>query len=144
MLGDKNSSRRLRAVLSAITCLGAGYFLAAGVAAKGRAVIGIWGARDAILTIGPKHSKIELGHAETAIDGPVKTDAKGRFSVTGKYYEYRPGPDRIDAPAATREAHIKGHVRGETLILTMEIGGEPSAQQFTFKKGQHTKLLRLY
>lgn len=144
MRGDKNSSRRLRAVLGAITCLGAGYFLSAGVAAKGRAVIGIWGARDAILTIGPRHSKIELGHAETAIDGPVKTDAKGRFSVTGKYYAYRPGPDRIDAPVATRDAHIKGLVRGDTLILTMEIAGEPSARQFTFRKGQHTKLLRLY
>ena len=144
MLGDKNSSRRLRAVLGAITCLGAGYFLSAGVAAKGRDVSGIWGAGNAILTIGPKHSKIELGHAETTIDGPVKIDTKGHFSVTGKYYAYRPGPDRIDAPVATREAHIKAHVRGDTLILTMQIAGEPSAQQFTFRKGQQTKLLRMY
>ena len=144
MRGDKNSSRRLRAVLGVIICLGAGYFLSASVAAKGRDVCGIWGARDAILTIGPKHSKIELGHAETAIDGPVKIDAKGRFSVTGRYYAYKPGPDRIDAPIATRDAHIKGRVRGDTLILTMQIAGEPSTQQFTFRKGQHTKLLRMY
>jgi hypothetical protein len=109
----------------------------------GAGPLGVWGAQNAVLTIGSSKSRIEWGAAEATINGPIKPDAKGRFKTTGHYLAYTPGPDRVDIAPARRDAHIEGRVVGDIIEMTMHIAGDKTTQRYTFKKGQRSKLIRM-
>lgn len=136
-------SQSLRSVFGTAAFLGVVLMLPSSLAAAPAAANGIWGAKDAVLTIGAHQSRIEWGHAEAAIDGPINTDAKGRFKSTARYHAYTPGPDRVGTAPAMRDAHIEGRFIGDTIEMTLHIVGDKAIQRYTFKKGQQTKLHRM-
>ena len=111
--------------------------------AKEAALNGVWGAQDAVLTVGPQSSRIEWGHAEAIIDGPIKIDANGAFKALGHYQAYAPGPDRIDAARPKSDAQFEGRVVGDSIKMTMRITGERATRHYVFKKGLRTKLHRM-
>ena len=134
-------NRTVKVLVSAAALLGASHMSPASAAAP--APNGIWGAKDAVLTIGAQQSRIEWGHAAAAIDGPIKTDANGRFKLTGHYHTYTPGPDRVGATPAMRDAHIEGRITGNSMQMTIHVAGERAARRYIFTKGQQTKLHRM-
>ncbi len=143
MSDDIYLHRTVRFFSSAAILLGS--FLMSSASASGAAPSpnGIWGAKDAVLTIGAKQSRIEWGHAAAAIDGPLKTDANGRFKLTGQYHVYTPGPDRVGAAPAVRDAHIEGRILGNSMQMTIHVAGERAVRRYVFTKGQQTKLHRM-
>jgi hypothetical protein len=145
MKHNTNFCRSFRSLLGITALLGATLMSSANAsAAKTSAPTGVWGTTNGVLTFGAKQSRIEWGHGEVAIDGSVKVDANGRFKAKGRYYAYTPGPDRIDASPAMRDAHIEGRIVGDSMQLTMHVDGEREIRRFVFKKGQQTKLHRMY
>ena len=104
---------------------------------------GVWSAPGAVLTINGQRSRIELGTAEAAIDGPINPDAQGRFKTKGQFQSYTPGPQRADAPPMMRHAHIQGRVTADRLELNMHVEGERAMRRYVFKKGRQAKLIRM-
>ena len=104
---------------------------------------GIWSAPGAVLTIDGQRSRIELGMAEAAIDGPINVDAQGRFKTKGQYQSYTPGPQRADVPPVMRHAHIQGRVTADRLELNMHVEGESTMRRYVFQKGRQFKLHRM-
>jgi hypothetical protein len=143
MIHDRYAPQSRRAVFALGVLLGVAHMLPTSAAADSAAANGIWGAQDAVLTIGATASRIEWGHAEATINGPIKMAADGHFKVVGRYRALAPGPDRIKGVPATSTAHIEGHIIGDSMQMTMHVSGERAVRRYVFKKGQQTKLHRM-
>jgi hypothetical protein len=103
---------------------------------------GTWRTSDAVMTIGAKQTRIDLGTGSAAIDGPLKTDAAGRFDATGHFELFKPGPQRADQPPKLLMAHIQGRVTANTVEMTMRVDGERAMRKFIFTQGRVAKLIR--
>lgn len=81
--------------------------------------------------------------AAGSIDGPVVTDAAGRFSVVGTHSPGHGGPDRIGENSPRHPATFSGNVRGD--VMTLMISVDATAQQlgpFTLHRGATPILMR--
>jgi hypothetical protein len=135
-------TRRWRAFFGSAAITGAA-IMSANSAHAAPVASGVWSTPGAVLTIGGQRSRIELGTAEAAIDGPITADAQGRFKTKGEFQSYTPGPQRGDVPPLTRHAHIQGRVTADRLELTMHVEGESTMRRYVFKKGRQAKLIRM-
>ena len=103
---------------------------------------GRWGATGAMMIVGPTKSSIDVGTGVATIDGALRTDASGHFKASGHFEVYSPGPQRADQPPVLKPARFEGVMSGQSLALTIHVGGEKAARHFTFTQGRVAKLFR--
>lgn len=102
---------------------------------------GVWGGPGVLLTVGPDGSAVLQQDCASGRFGPVRIAKAGTFRVRGNWEEYGPGPQPADVPPAQGSATFQGHVRGDTLTLTIARSGHPR-QSLTLLKGKRAKLIR--
>lgn len=83
--------------------------------------IGAWGGDHISAQVDEKGVVFELDCADARIDGPVKLDRKGAFSVEGTVSTQQPGPVREDRPNKPQRARFSGKVTGETMSLSITL-----------------------
>ena len=132
---------RIRRILSVLLG-GAIMTMPSGIAAAPTMTPGVWGARGVALTVEAKQIRIDLDTGAAVIDGPLQTDATGRFKAAGHFEHYLPGPQRADQPVAIHKVRIDGRVTGNTMALTMRVAGEAIARKYILTQGRRTKLIR--
>lgn len=114
---------------------------AAGGSAAPPPLQGQWGGDRTILQLTEKGGRIDQDCASGEFSGPVRPDAKGHFTATGRFDDHQPGPQREDLSGTP--ARFEGHVAGNTIHLAIHIGDTPP-RQLTLVAGQAVKLLRCY
>ena len=81
---------------------------------------GVWGGKGIQLTVTAKGVGIDYGCDSGTIDGPLRSDSRGRFSARGTHVFGRGGPRQPGDPAPKpREARYVGVLKGNTLELTV-------------------------
>ena len=81
--------------------------------------------------------------AAGSIDGPLVTDAAGRFSVVGTHSPGHGGPDRTGDKPPRHAATFTGNVRGDVMTLVIDVAA--TAQRlgpFALRRGATPNLMR--
>lgn len=107
-------------------------------------VTGQWGGEHVGLLLNSGGGgALEYDCASGSIDGPVVTDAAGRFSVVGTHSPGHGGPDRIGDDPPRFPATIAGIVRGDVMTVVVDVAA--IAQRlgpFTLRRGAAPNLMR--
>jgi hypothetical protein len=105
---------------------------------------GVWGTEHMVIRVENGAAAIEYDCAHGTINGPLKIDSKGRFSLRGTHVRERPGPMRIDQPPLDRPARYTGWTDGRkmTLKVTLEDGKKETVGNFELKRGQPGRLFK--
>jgi len=91
-------------------------------AGDGRApVTGSWGGTHVGLVLEPDGGRLEYDCASGTIDGPLRTDAGGRFTARGTHVPGQGGPEREGEEPPRLPADYSGEVRGDRMILRMRV-----------------------
>ena len=84
------------------------------------ALLGAWNGAHISVELTAQGGTVEFDCAHGAIDQPVVPDQRGRFDVTGRYFEERGGPVRADAPEdAGMAVRYQGTVKADRMQLTV-------------------------
>ena len=123
-----------------------GYMMAALIGSAGATAAplplqGQWGGDRTLLQFTDQGGRIDQDCANGQINGPVRPDANGRFSVSGRFADHQAGPQAEDFTGVP--ARFEGHIAGTTLHLVIHIGDTPP-RRLTLVAGQAVKLLRCY
>ena len=112
-------------------------------AASPRTIIGQWGGQHVGLVMDEARGRLAYDCAAGTIDGPVTTDAAGRFAATGTHTPGQGGPDRIGHTPPTYPARYSGSVRGETMTLIVDVAAIGARiGPYTLRHGAAARLLR--
>jgi hypothetical protein len=107
--------------------------------------IGAWGGDRISAQVDGKGVTIELDCADAQIEGPVKLDRKGSFTVEGTITTQRPGPIREDRPNKPQRARFSGKVAGDSMTLSITmIESKTDAGTFTLHFGRMGRVFRCY
>jgi hypothetical protein len=132
--GAKDGWMRIAMMIAAL-------FGTAGATAAVPPLQGQWGGDRTILQLDQQGGRIDQDCASGQFAGPVRVDAKGHFTATGRFDDHQPGPQREDETGTA--ARFEGHVAGNTLHLAIHVGSAPP-RRLTLVAGQGVKLLRCY
>jgi hypothetical protein len=83
----------------------------------------VWGGDSAILEVVEGGANLEFDCARGRIEGPIRIDGHGDFDAPGTFTPEGPGPTRDDDSSASK-VRYQGHVKGETLQLTVRTDKE--------------------
>ncbi len=84
------------------------------------ALLGAWNGAHVNVELTAQGGTVEFDCAHGAIDQPVAPDQRGRFDVTGRYFEERGGPVRADVPEDKGMAvRYHGTVKADRMRLTV-------------------------
>lgn len=103
------------------------------------AILGSWGASNAIMTVSDGHADIEFGCGSASLDAFTFSNPT-TFTATGTHLAgsgVQPPPGHEPQP---QPATFSGHVSGNKLTLVMTVGG--SASTLTFTKDKAVNLMR--
>ena len=103
---------------------------------------GLWGGDRASLLIDAAGARIEFDCGAASLEGPLKSDAQGRFASRGEYEDVAGGPQPGDAPPSTRAARFEGRITGDILDLSMHVADDPVPRRYRMIRGQRIKLVR--
>jgi hypothetical protein len=104
---------------------------------------GEWGGLQTRLRLGDAGGTIDFDCAAATIDSAVHPDARGRFTATGRYQAFLPGPDRdADTPPVFKRARFNGQVEAATMKLSMRLDDSTASQDLTLVRGRRVKLIR--
>jgi len=106
-----------------------------------RIATGVWGGPHISIKVGAKSATVEYDCASGVINGPLRTDAYGRFDLQGIHRMERGGPVRADDKPAEHPATFTGSIKGNTMELTLKVG-DSDAETFTLKKGKPGELFK--
>src|ERR1044071_8188775 len=102
---------------------------------------GVWGGDHVRMEVGEGGVSFEFDCGAGNIDRPVALDGEGRFDAKGTFVAEHAGPVRRGEEANTRPASYKGHVRGDTLTLTLTLeGAEEAGNTYTLTRGSEGRL----
>jgi hypothetical protein len=98
-------------------------FFACEVATQsGQAVVpnGVWGGRGIEVTVKADRARIDYGCDSGTIDGPLRTDSRGKFSASGTHAFGSGGPSGPGDPAPKpRQAKYEGVRKGDKMELSV-------------------------
>ena len=118
-----------------------GVLLAAMVTAAAPApLIGVWSGDRATLTLTPTGGRFVEDCAEATIEGAVRSDDRGRFSVKGHREVFSGGPQRTDVPPVIRETDFVGEITPAGLLLEVRSGG--NVETYRLLAGRRVKPIR--
>ena len=80
---------------------------------------GTWGGEHIILEVSEKGAEVEFDCAHGQISQPVALNQQGDFDVPGTFSLEHGGPVRRDEQVTSNPARYSGHVRGDTMTLTV-------------------------
>lgn len=84
------------------------------------ALLGAWNGAHISAELTAQGGTFEFDCAHGAIEKPLVPDQRGRFDVTGRYFEERGGPVRADAPEdAGMAVRYQGTVKADRMQLTV-------------------------
>ena len=106
-----------------------------------RIATGVWGGPHISIKVGAKSATVEYDCASGVINGPLRTDAYGRFDLQGIHRMERGGPIRADDKPAEHPATYTGSIKGNTMELTLKVG-DSDAETFTLEKGKPGELFK--
>ncbi len=105
-------------------------------------LIGEFSNGEASFVAGSDRGDLKLGCAGGSIAGPIRLDGHGRFTASGEFQEYAPGPQMVDEsgkpPPAVR---FDGQLSGGSLALTVARRGGPPLT-LTLTRGPARKMVR--
>ena len=102
---------------------------------------GVWGGEHINIEVGEKSATIEYDCASGVINGPLVTDAHGRFNLRGTHKLERGGPIRADDDRKSQPATFTGSIKGNTMTLTLKLG-DSIEETFTLEKGKPGDLFK--
>ena len=117
-------------------------FLAGQSQAASLDLTGIWGGRQAVLTVTADGARLEAACAQGGITGPIRLDRRGRFTAQGSFEAFTGGPQRADGEGLA-SARYSGEVHGSTMTLVVRAAGVPP-EVLTLTRGVRPKLVRCY
>ena len=87
---------------------------------------GSWGGQHIRIEIANDSAEIDYDCAHGTIDGPLRVDSRGHFSLAGKHFRERPGPIREGEESNGQPAKYTGSIAGDkmTLTVTLKNAGE--------------------
>jgi len=84
------------------------------------ALLGAWNGAHISVELTAQGGTVEFDCAHGAIEEPLVPDQRGRFEVTGRYFEERGGPARADAPEdAGMAVRYRGTAKADRMQLTV-------------------------
>lgn len=114
------SSRKLSIILSAGLMIGA--FVTLALAKKPRSMAnGQWGGLHIQMQVANGSATIDYDCANGTINGPLKVDSRGRFSLLGKHVPEHGGPIRMGEDRSGVPARYTGWTDGKTMKLTVTL-----------------------
>lgn len=113
-------SSRVGLIISAGLVMGALVTLAAAKRPRSIAT-GSWGGQHIQMNVQNSSATIEYDCANGTIDGPLKVDRRGRFSLLGKHVREHGGPIRIGEDQSGVPARYTGWTDGKTMKLTVTL-----------------------
>ena len=84
-------------------------------------VTGDWGGPHLGMIATDSAASLEFDCALGTIPGPIRTDVKGAFSVTGLFFPGFGGPLPMPSDAESHPARYDGVVRGDKMTLTVTL-----------------------
>ena len=108
-----------------------------------RTITGQWGGQHVGLMMSETSGQLDYDCAAGTIDGPLTTDAAGRFTATGTHTPGQGGPDRIDYTPPSHPARYSGTVRGDTMTLIVDVAAiDARIGPYALRRGAQPQLLR--
>ena len=108
--------------------------------AGSRDLTGVWGGERTIVTFTANGAQVQQECAEGSFAGPLRLNAAGKFKAKGVFQTFSGGPQQADEsiPAAV----FSGHIKGNTMTLTIQPHGGSPTQSLTLRQGFRPKLIR--
>ena len=104
---------------------------------------GKWGGEHVILEVSASGAVIQFDCAHGAIPAPLALDSNGRFELSGDFVAEHGGPIRVGEIEKHRAVRYSGRVRGGTMTLSVELGGDQeSFGPFTLELGSDGRIVR--
>jgi hypothetical protein len=75
---------------------------------------GLWGGPHVAMTVTAERTDIEFDCGRASVEGAIPVDRDGAFTVTGTFFQERPGPTTPEGPPR-RPMRLTGAVRNETM-----------------------------
>lgn len=111
------------------------------VAGEGGTLTGEWGGDGLVAIFTAQGATFEAACAQGVVPSPVRPDAGGRFTTTGRFEFAHPGPQAADEDGRGGEAVFSGRVSGAVLSLSIRPAGGPP-QAYELRRGVRPKLVR--
>ncbi|MCY7338985.1 MAG: hypothetical protein LH465_03400 [Sphingomonas bacterium] len=107
-------------------------------------VTGQWGGEHVGLMLNSGGGgALDYDCAAGSIDGPVVTDAAGRFTATGTHTPGHGGPDRVGEVPPRHPATYSGSVRGDVMTLVIDVPAIAARiGPYTLRRGAMPNLMR--
>jgi hypothetical protein len=116
--------------------------LQAGASAEpgaGFVTAGTWGGEHLILEVSGKGAEAEFDCARGEVTQPLRLDGRDDFDVAGTFTPEHGGPVLRNENAQSAAARYLGHVDGDTMTLTISLGGK-RVGVFALRRGSHPML----
>lgn len=108
-----------------------------------RLIAGRWGGQHVGLEMGETEGRLEHDCAAGTIDGPLVSDASGRFAASGMHTPGTGGPVRVGVTPPSYAARYSGSVRGDTMSLVIDVPAiDASLGPFALRRGAEHILMR--
>jgi hypothetical protein len=104
---------------------------------------GSWGGPHIQLNVQDGTATIEYDCANGSIDGPLKLDSRGRFSLSGKHFREHGGPIRIGEENKPVAARYTGRIDGNRMTLTVTLVNSKAAlATYQLTKGSEGRVFK--
>jgi len=100
-----------------------------------------WGAPHMVMQVENGSATIEYDCAHGTIDGPLRLDSNGKFSLTGTHFREHGGPIRENEKQTGQPAKYTGSTDGKKLNITVKLTeNNETLGTFRLTKGQSGRL----
>ena len=83
--------------------------------------LGSWGGSHVSMQVTSEGARLEYDCADGVIDEPLRPDAKGQFTASGRHTPGHGGPIRVDETLPSFRARYDGHVDGDQMSLRVTL-----------------------
>ncbi len=102
---------------------------------------GAWGGDHIAIEVSEKGAEVEFDCAHGQVTQPIKLDKHGRFKVSGTFTAEHGGPVRRDEAPESSPVSYSGHVKGDTMSLTITRGDEKLGD-YRLTRGGNPRLMK--
>lgn len=106
-----------------------------------RIATGDWGGPHIHIKVGAQSATIEYDCASGVINGPLRVDRNGNFTLHGTHRMERGGPVRAGDESGQTPATYTGSIKGNTMTLTLKLS-DSDEETFTLEKGKPGELFK--